>query len=111
MGGFEPDQTIDERVASAPSAPHLNVLETWVQDYRPMRDGLTEEMRRIIAGIAAGAGDGAGALRQAGIPVELEGFIVEAMVEPGDSAPATSVRLVFCRGEPRAENQEPRPES
>jgi hypothetical protein len=57
----------------------------------------------MISGIAAGAGDGAGALRRAGIPVELEGFIVEAVVEPGDASPATSVRLVFC-----GKTQEPR---
>jgi hypothetical protein len=68
-----------------------------------MRDGLTDEVRRMISGIAAGAGDGAGALRRAGIPVELEGFIVEAVVEPGDASPATSVRLVFC-----GKTQEPR---
>lgn len=76
-----------------------------------MQDGLTDEVRRMISGIAAGAGDGAGELRRAGIPVELEGFIVEAVVEPGDPSPATSVRLVFCNRESRAKSQEPRLET
>ncbi|MEX0827289.1 MAG: hypothetical protein WD184_11120 [Acidimicrobiia bacterium] len=70
-----------------------------------MRDGLTDEVRRMISGIAAGAGDGVGELRRAGIPVELEGFIVEAMVEPGDPSPATSIRLVFCKEGSRVKSQ------
>ncbi|MEX1207080.1 MAG: hypothetical protein WEE36_00530 [Acidimicrobiia bacterium] len=73
-----------------------------------MRDRLADEVRRMISGIAAGAGDGVGELRRAGIPVELEGFIVEAVVEPGDPSPATSVRLVFCKEQSRVKNQEPR---
>jgi hypothetical protein len=62
-----------------------------------MRDGLAEAMGRMIAEIAAGAGDGAHALRRAGIPVELEGYTVEVVVDPDEANPFTSVRLAFCR--------------
>jgi hypothetical protein len=62
-----------------------------------MRDGMQEDVRRIIAEAAAGAGDGADALRKAGVPVELEGYTVEVVVDPGDALPATLVRLTFGR--------------
>jgi len=58
---------------------------------------MPEDVRRIIAQVAAGAGDGADALRRAGVPVELEGYTVELVVDPCDSAPAASVRLTFRR--------------
>lgn len=75
-----------------------------------MRDGLAEAMGKIITEIAAGAGNGADALRRAGIPVELEGYTVEVVVDPSEPTPAASVRLAFKSAtesqEPRAKNQE-----
>jgi len=49
----------------------------------------------MIAEAAAGAGDGADALRRSGIPVVLEGYTVELLVDATDSIPAASVRVTF----------------
>lgn len=49
----------------------------------------------MIAEAAAGAGDGADALRRSGIPVVLEGYTVELLVDAIDSVPAASVRVTF----------------
>lgn len=49
----------------------------------------------MIAEAAAGAGDGADALRRSGIPVELEGYTVEVLVDSTDMVPAASVRVTF----------------
>ena len=57
------------------------------------------DVRRMIAEAAAGAGDGADALRRSGIPVVLEGYTVEVMVDPTDTAPAASVRVTFRPGD------------
>jgi hypothetical protein len=56
---------------------------------------MTEGLRRIIAAVAAGAGEGAEALRSAGVGLTLEGYTVEVMVDSDDPIPAASVRLVF----------------
>lgn len=53
----------------------------------------------MIAEAAAGAGDGADALRRSGIPVELEGYTVEVLLDPTDTVPAASVRVTFVRVE------------
>jgi hypothetical protein len=59
------------------------------------------DVRRMIAEAAAGAGDGADALRRQGIPVVLEGFTVEVLVDTADAAPAASVRVTFGPGDSR----------
>jgi hypothetical protein len=105
MGGIGTRHVSGERAESPSSAARLNASETQAPQHLRMRDGLCEEVRRMISAIAAGASDGAGELRRAGIPVELEGFIVEAVVEPGDPSPATSVRLVFCKGEFKSQDR------
>jgi len=56
-----------------------------------------EGLRQIIAAAAAGAGEGAAALRIAGVEVELQGYTVEVVFEPSDPAPATSIRVEFGR--------------
>jgi len=48
----------------------------------------------MIAEAAAGAGEGADALRRSGIPVVLEGYTVEVLVD-ADDLPAASVRVTF----------------
>jgi hypothetical protein len=60
-----------------------------------MEDPTTEVLRRIIAAVAVGAGEGVEALRSAGVGVELEDYTVEVMVDSTDPVPAASVRLVF----------------
>jgi len=60
-----------------------------------MEHPTTEGLRRIIAAVAAGAGEGVAALRSAGVGVELQGYTVEVMVDSTDPVPAASVRLVF----------------
>jgi hypothetical protein len=62
-----------------------------------MEHPATEGLRRVIAAAAAGAGDGAEALRAAGVDVELQGYTVEVVVDPVDPAPATSIRVEFRR--------------
>ena len=52
----------------------------------------------MIAEAAAGAGDGADALRRSGIPVVLEGYTVEVLVDVTDAMPAASVRVTFGPG-------------
>lgn len=49
----------------------------------------------MIAEAAAGAGDGADALRRSGIPVVLKGYTVEVLVDSTDTIPAASVRVTF----------------
>jgi len=51
----------------------------------------------MIAAVAAGAGDGAEALRLAGVGIELQGYTVEVLVDSTDPIPAASVRVVFGR--------------
>lgn len=64
-------------------------------DHPQMRDAFPEDVRRMIAEAAAGAGDGADALRRSGIPVVLEGYTVEVLVDSTDMLPAASVRVTF----------------
>jgi len=56
-------------------------------------------IRRIIAAVAVGAGEGAEALRTAGLDIELECYTVEVVLDPTDPAPATSVRVEFGRAD------------
>lgn len=59
-------------------------------------------MQAIITGVAAATGRGADALRRSGIGVVLEDFRVEVQVDPGESAPALVVTMVFGSGRPEA---------
>jgi hypothetical protein len=56
---------------------------------------VTEDMQAIITGVAAATGQGADALRRAGIGVVLEDFRVEVQVDPGDPAPTLVVTMVL----------------
>jgi len=62
-----------------------------------MEHPATEGLRRVIAATAAGAGEGAEALRAAGLDVELQGYTVEVVVDSVDPTPATSIRVEFRR--------------
>lgn len=64
-----------------------------------MEHPTTEGLRRIIAAVAVGAGEGAEALRTAGLDIELECYTVEVVLDPTDPAPATSVRVEFGRAD------------
>jgi hypothetical protein len=64
-----------------------------------MRDAFPEDVRRLIAETAAGAGDGADALRRSGSPVVLEGYTVEVLFDSVE-APAASVRVTFVPMDP-----------
>lgn len=66
---------------------------------------MTDELRTIIRQVAAGAGDGADALRRAGIELRLEGYSVEVVIDPEEPAPSGSVRVAFGVG--RAEGGYP----
>jgi hypothetical protein len=57
---------------------------------------MSEDVRAIIAGVAAAAGEGADALRKAGIGVELRDFRVEVQLEPGEPP---SMALTLSLGE------------
>ena len=85
-------------MASADSRRGLNSGETPRRDGRVMENPTTESLRRIIAAVATGAGEGAEALRAAGVGLELEGYTIEVVVDPADPLPAASVRLVFGTG-------------
>ncbi|HEX5630473.1 MAG TPA: hypothetical protein VFY15_02310, partial [Acidimicrobiia bacterium] len=52
-----------------------------------------ETLRTLIAGVAAGAAEGAEALRSRGIAVELDAYSVEAKLD--SAAPVASVRVDF----------------
>lgn len=58
---------------------------------------MVDDIRELIAGVASAAGEGAGALRRAGIEVGLEDFRVEVHVEPGDTVPEVAVTVVLAR--------------
>ena len=79
----------------------MNAAETAVAHHPQMRDAFAEDVRRMIAEAAAGAGDGADALRRSGIPVELEGYTVEVLFDSVE-APAASVRVTFVPRGPGA---------
>lgn len=53
---------------------------------------MDEVLRSVIAAITVGAAEGAAALRNSGVAIELEVFSVEARI---DSTPTASVRLDF----------------
>ena len=46
-------------------------------------------LRELIAGVAAGAAEGAEALRRAGQEVRLDDFQVEAVIDSGDGSAST----------------------
>ena len=54
---------------------------------------MEETLRSLIAGVAAGAAEGAEALRSRGIALELDGYSVEARIDA--VAPTASVRVDF----------------
>jgi hypothetical protein len=56
---------------------------------------MTDDLRSIITDVATGAGESADALRRSGIAVELQGYTIEVVVDPGDPAPAATVTLTF----------------
>jgi hypothetical protein len=61
---------------------------------------LNEDLRGAIADIAAGAADGAAALRSTGVYLELEGYSVESMLDMGGRPSLVTVRVDFVTGEP-----------
>lgn len=61
---------------------------------------MEETLRALIAGVAAGAAEGAEALRNCGIPVELDSYSVEARLDA--AAPMASVRVDFVLSPPRS---------
>jgi len=75
----------------------LNAGETHSCHRRAMEHPTAEGLRQMIAAVAAGAGDGAEALRLAGVGIELQGYTVEVLVDSTDPIPAASVRVVFGR--------------
>ena len=50
-------------------------------------------LRELIAGVAAGAAEGAEAMRPRGIPVELDAYSVETRIDRDE--PVTSIRVDF----------------
>jgi hypothetical protein len=54
---------------------------------------MDETLRELIAGVAAGAAEGAAALRRSGVAVELDVYSVEAHID--GLAPTASVRVDF----------------
>lgn len=60
-----------------------------------MEQPTMEGLRGIIAAVAAGAGDGAQALRSSGVGIELQGYTVQVTIDSTDPVPAASVRLTF----------------
>lgn len=54
---------------------------------------MEETLRSLIAGVAAGAAEGAEALRNRGIAVELDAYSVEAKLDA--AAPTALVRVDF----------------
>lgn len=54
----------------------------------------------MVAGVAAAAGEGAGALRDAGLALELEDFRVEVHRYPDDHIPAVAVTVVLAAQRP-----------
>jgi hypothetical protein len=52
-----------------------------------------ETLRELIAGVAAGAAEGAEALRRRGIPLELDAYSVETRIDRDE--PVTSIRVDF----------------
>ena len=50
-------------------------------------------LRELIAGVAAGAAEGAEALRHRGIPLELDAYSVETRIDRDE--PVTSIRVDF----------------
>ncbi len=61
---------------------------------------MEESLRTLIAGIAAGAAEGAEALRRSGIDLELDAYSVEARLDGAAAAPVASVRLDFVVASP-----------
>lgn len=58
---------------------------------------MTSDLQAVLADVATGAGDSVRALRDAGIGVDLLGYIIEVNVEPGDPSPAATVTLTLGR--------------
>ena len=54
---------------------------------------MEETLRELIAGVAAGAAEGAEALRRRGIPLELDAYSVETRIDRDE--PVTSIRVDF----------------
>ena len=52
-------------------------------------------LRALIAGIAAGAAEGAEALRERGVAVELDVYSVEARIDAAAPVPTASIRVDF----------------
>jgi hypothetical protein len=92
LAGRRPIAPAYERTASPAARIIFDAPETGVRHPSRMREG---DVRRMIAEAAAGAGDGADALRRAGVPVVLEVYTVEVLVDAVDAAPAASVKVSF----------------
>ena len=73
----------------APETPILHSL--------PLGEGGTvnETLQALIAGITAGAAEGAAALRRNGLAVELDAYTVEARIDGDGGPPSASIRVDF----------------
>ena len=56
---------------------------------------MNETLQAIIAGITAGAAEGAAALRRSGVAVELDAYSVEARIDGAGGPSSTSIRVDF----------------
>lgn len=61
---------------------------------------MEERVQALIAGIAAGAAEGAAALRERGMVVGLDVFAVEARIEGTASGPTASIRIDIATAPP-----------
>jgi hypothetical protein len=56
---------------------------------------VNENLQALIAGVTAGAAEGAAALRRSGLAVELDAYTVKASIDGADGAPSASIRVDF----------------
>ena len=62
---------------------------------------MEETLRSLIAGVAAGAAEGAEAMRRRGIAVELDAYRVEAQLDRADPSALVRIDFILASEQPR----------
>lgn len=56
---------------------------------------MSETLQELIAGVTAGAAEGAAAPRRNGLDLELDAYTVEARIDGDGGSPSASIRVDF----------------